>query len=90
MFFYQNYSYKGDDQPALAVIEFPMSYFEAYKPVSMQIKLPIRDAVTEDDLDMDMALQNWQVDPNSNQILQQREQTKSYLLEPEAQVLLSM
>lgn len=35
IFFDQNYSYKGDGQPALAVIEVPMSYLEPYKPVSM-------------------------------------------------------
>jgi len=39
---------------------------------------------------MDMALKNWQVDPNSNQILQQREQRKRHLFEAEAQVFLSM
>lgn len=39
---------------------------------------------------MDMALKNWQVDPNSHKILQQREQRKRHLFESEPEVFLSV
>lgn len=79
---------------AFSVVEFPLSFMEPFRPINMQLELPVVDHQTEDDLDIDhgltldpMKLAN---DPKAREILRIREYKKRLLVDYHPQVFFSL
>ena len=57
-FYDQNLQVHGRDLRPISYIEFPLSYFEPFKPINLQIKLPLQRVFLENDLNFELEQMN--------------------------------